>query len=308
VFLGAVLAMDRRPTRRTLGLIIVAGELLYSVLWARRLLLDLMVALLLAGVWAGRRLGPRRLAVYAAVGLFAAFVMWPFMFHLRGVADRAGLYGSDFATRSDTLISEVIPDALATFDLGASLSEGSEYMDNVHERTRMLDLLLDIFASHDQGTPLMRGQVFAAALVSTIPRAIWPGKERLMAVETWQVEELIERHFGLPIVDMASTVLTHGYADGGALGVILYMALFGLALGFAERVLGGARSALVGLAVYAMAMSLAVQIEANITDLFAVARVVAVLVLADRLGGRWLERLARGVRGRVPAGRAAWAT
>ena len=153
----------------------------------------------------------------------------------------------------------------------------------------------------------MHGQVFAAALVSTVPRALWPDKERLMAVETWQVEELIERHFALPIIDMASTVLTHGYADGGALGVILYMALFGLALGLAERIFATARSALIGLAVYAMALSLTVQIEGNITDLFAAARVVAVLLVIDRLGGRWLERLARGSRRRLAPTRPAWA-
>ncbi|HKZ04811.1 MAG TPA: hypothetical protein VJU81_05005 [Methylomirabilota bacterium] len=307
VFLGAVLAMDRRPARRALGLLVVGGELLYSVLWARRLLLDLIAALLLAGIWTGRRLGVRRLAVYGAVGVFAIVVMWPFMFHLRKVADQAGLYGADFATRSDTLLVQVLPDAIATFDLATSLSEGSEYRENVHDRTRMLDLLLDISAAHQAGTPFMHGQVFAAALVSTVPRVLWPDKERLMAVETWQVEELIERHFALPIIDMASTVLTHGYADGGVLGVVLYMALFGLALGLAERIFGKARNALIGLAVYAMALSLAVQIEGNITDVFAVARVVAVLVVIDRLAGRWLERLSRETRGRVRATRPAWA-
>lgn len=308
VFLGAVLAMDRRPARRALGLCIVAGELLYSVLWARRLLLDVIVALILVGIWAGRRLGARRLALYAVVAAFATLVMWPFMFHLRAVADQAGLYGSDFATRSETLIARVIPDAIATFDLGTSLGEDSPYLENVRDRTRILDLLLDVAAARDAGTPVMGGEVAAAALVSTIPRAVWPDKERLMAVETWQVEELIERHFGLPIVDMASTVLTHGYADGGLPGVVIYMAVFGLALGLCERVLGGARSALIGLAVYAMGASLAVQVEGNVTDLLAVGRVVVVLVVVDRLAGRWIERSTAIARPRPALGRAAWST
>ena len=308
VFLGAVLTMDRRPRRQALGLLIVAGELFYSVLWARRLLLDVIVALLLAGIWTGRRLGLRRLALYAVVAGFATLVMWPFMFHLRSVADQAGLYGSDFATRSETLLARVIPDAVATFDLVASLGEDSPYMENVRDRTRILDLLLDVAASRDAGTPTMGGQVLAAAVVATIPRAIWPDKEQLMAVETWQVEELIERHFGLPVVDMASTILTHGYADGGLAGVVIYMAAFGLALGLCERVLGGARSALIGLAVYAMGASLAIQVEGNVTDVLAVGRVVVLLVLLDRLAGRWIERRTVAMRRRPAPTRVAWVT
>ena len=308
VMLGAVLAMDRRPARRTLGLLIVGGELLFSVLWARRLLLDIIVALLLVGIWTGRRLSLRRVAIYAAIAAFTTFVMWPFMFHLRTVADRAGIYGSDFTSRSDTLIHQVIPEALATFDWADSFSADSPYIENVHDRTRMIDLLLDIAESHHEGTPVMRGEVFAAALASTIPRFLWPDKERVMAVDTWQVEELIERHFGLPLIDMASTVLTHGYADGGVLGVMLYMAGFGLALGFCERFLGGARSALIGLAAYAMGMSLAVQVEGNVTDVLAVGRVVLALVVFDRVAGRWFERSVAVPRRPPSLTRPRWAT
>jgi len=180
-------------------------------------------------------------------------------------------------------------------------------MENVSDRTRMLDLLLDIEDARRGGAPVMGGRVLVTAVVSTIPRAVWPGKERLMAVDTWQVEEVIERHFGLPVVDMASTVLTHGYADGGVAGVIVYMALFGLALGFCERYLGMARSALVGLAIYALGLSLAVQIEANVTDLFAVGRVIAVLVVVDRVAGHRIEQWTGAARARSGMARPAWA-
>ena len=308
VMLGAVLSMDRRPARRALGMAIVAGELFFSVLWARRLLLDIIVALLLVGIWVGRRMSPRRIAMYGAVAVFTTLVMWPFMFHLRQVADQAGIFATDFASRSETLIHYVIPEAIATFDLVESFKDDSPYVENVHDRTRMIDLLLDVAESHAEGTPVMRGRVFAAALVSTIPRVIWPDKEQLMSAETWQVEELIEEHFGLPIVDMASTVLTHGYADGGVLGVVLYMAGFGLALGFCERFLGGARCALLGLATYALGMSLAVQVEGNVTDLLAVGRVVLVLVVLDRVAGRWIERWAMVVRRAPSLARPRWAT
>jgi len=206
------------------------------------------------------------------------------------VANSAGLYQAEVATRSDTLLQQVLPDAIATFDLTASFSAGSEYLENVRERSRILDLLMDVEAAHRGGAPVLGGRGLLAALVATIPRAIWPGKERVMVTETWQVEELIQRHFGLPAVDMASTMLTHGYADGGVLGVIVYMALLGVLLGVCERSLGSSRSALLGLWVYALGVSLAVQIEANVTDLFAVGRVIAALLLADWLLGRRIER------------------
>ena len=308
LFLGAVLAMDRRPRRRLLGIAIVAGELVLAVLWARRLLLEVVVVLLIVGLRNGRRVRLRQLALYGAMGAFAILVMWPFMFHLRGVAERAGLYGTDFAGRADTLVTQVLPEALVTFDLGASFTAGSEYLDNVRERSRTLDLLLDVMVAHRDGVPFMYGQAFLAAMVASIPRAAWPGKERLMASETWQVEDLIERHYGLPPVDMTSTVLTQGYADGGAVGVVLYMALLGGMLGLCERALVRARSALIGIAVYALGVSLAVQVEANVTDLLVVARPIAALLLADWLCGRWIERAASVPWLRPRLRRPGWAT
>jgi hypothetical protein len=290
LLLGAVLAMDRRPQRRALGLLVVAAELLFALLFARRLLLDVVAALLLAGLWVGRRIGLRQLAVAAALIAFTTLVMWPFMFHMRGIADQEGLYGTAYASRAATLVEKVIPTAIATFDLGASLAAGSAYMDNVHDRSRTLDLLLDVMAAQRDGAHVMAGDVALAALTAVVPRALWPGKERLMAWETWQVEEVIERHFGLPVMDMTSTVLTHGYADGGLLGVLAYMALLGALLGLCERALATAGSALVGLYVYGLGVSMAVQVEANVTDLLAAGRVIAVLLVADRIAGRWLER------------------
>ena len=128
-----------------------------------------------------------------------------------------------------------------------------------------------------------------------------------MSAETWQVEELIERHFGLPLMDMASTVLTHGYADGGVIGVGLYMALMGVLLGICERSLASARCALVGLFVYGLGVSLAVQVEANVTDLLAVGRVILVLMIADLLAGRFIERQIAVARRHSSVRRPVWA-
>ncbi len=308
LFLGAVLVVQDRPLRRAVGLLVLAGELVYAVLWARRLLLEVMIALLIVSTWSGRRLRARQFLTWAAVAVFATVVMWPFMFHLRAVAQQAGLYGGDLAGRADTLLYDVVPEAIRTFDLGRSFEKDSEYLENVRGRSRTSDLLIDIAESHEEGTPAMGGAVIQAAVVASIPRMLWPGKEQFMATETWQVEELIEEHFGLPLVDMASTVFTHGYADGGVVGAVLYMALLGAVLAVGEWARTRPRCALLGLWVYALAVSLAVQVEENVTDVFGIGRVIAVLLVVDYLAGRRLERLATVARLRRVVRRPMWAT
>jgi hypothetical protein len=308
LFLGAVLLMDRHRPRRVVGFLIVAGELAYAALWARRLLFEVILALLIVSLRTSRRLPLRRLALYGAVAAFAALVMWPFMFHLRTAANQAGLYRVDTMMRADVLFLEVVPGALATFDLGASFEPGSGFLDNVHRRSRFLDLLLDVMAAQGEGAPVMAGDALRAAAVATVPRAIWGGKEQLMASGIWHVEDLVQEHYGLPIVDMASTVITHGYADGGLPGAVLYMALLGVLLGVCERAGGRSRSSLLGLWVYGLGASLAIQVEANVTDLFAVGRVIAVLLIVDRLAGRRLERWLAIARPHRKVGKQAWAT
>jgi hypothetical protein len=306
IFLEAVLLIDRRPLRRGIGVVLMAAELVYAILWGRRQLLSVLMALLVVGLWAGRRLRLRQLVGYGLAVAFMLVVAWPFMFHLRQVANEVGLYRADIGTRTDTLVQDVLPDALATFDLRRSFAESGGYVENVRQRSQILDLLVDIMAAHRDGAPFMGGKVLVAALVAVTPRALWPGKERLMATETWQVEELIEEHFGLPLFDMASTVLAHGYADGGLVGVVLYMALLGAVLGVCERKAGTARCALLGLYAYALGMGTAIQVEANVTDIFAVVRVLAVLLAADWLAGRPIERWVTDARRRAPLRRPAW--
>jgi len=128
-----------------------------------------------------------------------------------------------------------------------------------------------------------------------------------MATETWQVEELIEEHFGLPIVDMASTVLTHGYADGGLLGVLIYMVLLGSFLGVCERSLGASRSSILGVYVYALGLATAIQVEGDVTDLFTIGRLIAVLLLVNWLAGHRIERWVTAPRSHARVGRTACA-
>lgn len=306
LLLGAMLLADPWRPRRCVGLLLVAGELGFALLWSRRSLLTVIVVLLLVGLWTGRRLRLRQIGAYGAVAALVLFVMWPFMFHLREVAQNAGLGRTGIAARTDTLIRDVIPDALATFDLQASFTADSPYVDNVRKRSNVQDLLVDVMAAHDRGVPVMGGRVFLTALVAAVPRFLWPGKEQVMATETWQVEEAIEEHFGLPIVDMASTVVTHGYADGGLVGVVLYMALLGAVLGVCERRVGTSRCALLGLYAYALGVATAVGVETNVTDVLVTGRFVVGLLLLDWLAGRRIERWVTDTRSRARVGRTAW--
>ena len=232
--------------------------------------------------------------------------MWPFMFHLRMVAQNSDLYRSDIAGRTDTLMREVVPNSLATFDLRASFGADSPYVDNVRKRSNILDLLVDVMTAHHAGAPFMGGQVLVAALAAAVPRAFWPGKEQVMATETWQVEELIEQHFGLPILDMASSVLTHGYADGGVTGVVLYMMFLGIVLGCCEGRLRTSRCALLGAYVYTLGVGMAVQVEANVTDVLVTGRFIIAFVLLDWLAGHRIERWVSVALSRPRVERPAW--
>jgi hypothetical protein len=91
-------------------------------------------------------------------------------------------------------------------------------------------------------------------------------------------------------------------------GAVLYMALLGAVLAVGEWARTRPRCALLGLWVYALAVSLAVQVEENVTDVFGIGRVIAVLLVVDYLAGRRLERLATVARLRRVVRRPMWAT
>ena len=79
VFLGASLLADRHRARRVVGLAILVGEFAYAMLFARRLVVELVVAMVVCALWSGRRVRPRQAVAYVgAVGL-VTLVMWPFM-------------------------------------------------------------------------------------------------------------------------------------------------------------------------------------------------------------------------------------
>lgn len=288
-FLGAILLFDHRRPRRALGALVIAGELLAASVGARRLLLEVVVVVCLVYIWTGRRPKVTQLAALASTAVLVGAVMWPFMFQLRSAADSTGLYWADPSDRFEILVEDTIPRALATFQLGGALEAEGDYVGNIRERASTIEFLIEVIAAQREGREAMGGRVLTAALVATVPRLLWPGKERLLGTETWQTEELIQSHFGLPLVDTGSTVLTQGYADLGVTGVLLYGALLGAFLGVCEHALRRSRCVVLGLWVYGLGALLAIQIEANVTDIFVIGRAVVPLLLLDRFAGRALD-------------------
>jgi len=292
VFVGAALITDERNGRRRLGAAILAGELAYALLMGRRLLVEVVVIVVMVGLWFGRGMRLSQAASrVAAIGV-VLFIAWPFVFHVRQVAREVGLYGAETAARPRILLSEVMPRAVATFDPLAMLEPGGPYVENVRERVHHLDFLVDIQTAHQDGRGFLWGRGLVTSLVAVIPRFAWPGKTHFMeSGESLKlVEQLIQAHFSLPLVDSPSTVLTDGYADGGAVGILAYMILMGLAFAMFERWVGRCRSSASGLWIYAIGASLAVGVEGEITDLFALGRVIVVILIGDRLCGGAVER------------------
>ena len=225
----------------------------------------------MVGLWFGRGMRLSQAASrVAAIGV-VLFIAWPFVFHVRQVAREVGLYGAETAARPRILLSEVMPRAVATFDPLAMLEPGGPYVENVRERVHHLDFLVDIQTAHQDGRGFLWGRGLVTSLVAVIPRFAWPGKTHFMeSGESLKlVEQLIQAHFSLPLVDSPSTVLTDGYADGGAVGILAYMILMGLAFAMFERWVGRCR---------------------EITDLFALGRVIVVILIGDRLCGGAVER------------------
>jgi hypothetical protein len=296
IFLGAVLFTDEQVSRRWRGAVVLVGEFAYAFLLGRRLLLEALVIMILVSLWAGKRPRVNRAVSWAAAIGVIAFVAWPFMFHVRMMARQAGLYSADPGERFHILREDVIPYALTTFSLDQTFEETSPYVENVHQRSRNIDFLVEIQAAHQSGVGFMWGHGIATALVSSIPQAIWPGKKKFLEGDTSHVEQLIESHFGLPLTDQGSTVVTQGYADGGVVGVILYMTMMGMALALCERWVHRCHSTLCGIWVYALGTSLAVQTETEFTSLLAVGRMIIALLILDWLYGKQIERWLVGAR------------
>ena len=288
-FLGATLLFDHRRSRRALGAVVIAGELVAAAVGARRLLLEVIVVVCLVYLWTGRRPRVAQLVALAGTAVFVGAVVWPFMFQLRSAAEVTRLYWSEPSDRFQILVMDTIPHALATFRLGGTLEAEGKYVGNIRERASTIQFLIEVIAAQREGRETLGGRVISTAVVASVPRLLWPGKERLLDTETWQVEELIQTHFGFPLVDTGSTVLTQGYADLGVAGVLLYGALLGAFLGVCERALARSQSAILGLWVYGLGALLAIQIEANVTDIVVIGRAVVPLLLLDRLAGRTLD-------------------
>jgi hypothetical protein len=288
-FLGATLLFDHRRSRRVLGVVVIAGELVAAAVGARRLLLEVIVVVCLVYIWTGRRPKVVQLVTLAGTAALVGLVIWPFMFQLRSAADATRLYWAEPSDRFQILVIDTIPHALANFRLMGALEAEDKYVGNIRDRASTIQFLIEVVAAQREGREAMGGRVITAALVASVPRLLWPGKQRLLDTETWQVEELIQTHFGLPLIDTGSTVLSQGYADLGVAGVLLYGALLGAFLGVCERALAGSRCAILGLWIYGLGALLAVQIEANVTDIVVIGRAVVPLLLLDRLAGGTLD-------------------
>ena len=287
--LGATLLFTHRRSRRVLGGAVIAAELIAAAVGSRRLLLEVIVVVCLVYLWTGRRPKVVQVVALAATAAFVGMVVWPFMYQLRSAAEATRLYTSEPSDRFQILVMDTIPHAFATFRFGGALEADGKYLGNIRERASTIQFLIEVVAAQREGREAMGGRVITAALVSSVPRLLWPGKQRILDTETWQVEELIQSHFGFPIVDTGSTVITQGYADLGVAGVLLYAALLGAFLGVCERALAGSRCAILGLWIYGLGALLAVQIEANVTDIIVIGRAVVPLLLLDRLAGRTLD-------------------
>jgi len=135
-------------------------------------------------------------------------------------------------------------------DIFQGASRGGEAAAQLISRANLIDLLAHIYEQTPDNTPYLNGESYSYFAYAWIPRVIWPekpetGANRLLAV-TYDIttQEGAERStFGVSLIG-------EGYANFGALGVILIMVVLGLNLLAMMRLFGTSVSGPGGTAIF----------------------------------------------------------
>ena len=113
------------------------------------------------------------------------------------------------------------------------LGLNEQVAENQRERTFIVEYLSELLDRTELKRPLY-GDVLEMAIATATPSLLWPGKEKILRVES--EEALVHPVLGLPIWDGANTILTSGVSDFGLVGFFLYPLIFALLFSLILRV------------------------------------------------------------------------
>lgn len=296
--LGFMLLIGGNQRRRCFSMGLLALQLVLAFLGGRR---GLFGVVLLGGLlWTiARGLNFKRLIVMAGIMITVVTVAWPAFLLLRGTAQQEGINAA--AARDRTAI--LAQSADSTFkDFSPERAYSQEYVENLKNRFGFFGWTVMIQEKLMDGWEMRGGEIVLVTFLEMVPRFLWPGKLDYLGHR--QVEQKIQMWFGMPDEDSASTFLGYSIADGGWIGVILYFAFFGAALGLLMRFVSTGYFTLTRLWAAGVVFSLCYNIEAGFGEVIGTLRLfIAVLLL------EWLWRRMRhpkpllGSRSLAPANR-----
>ena len=291
ILVGASLSNHGQLSIRWIARCLFFIELIQSFLTGRRELLFLFFLVAFVSYLKTVRLQLAHLFWGALGAVVMVMVLAPFFYHLRATMQENEVHSAPVEERLSRMLSEVLPDAQATFNLSEMLEKESGYRTNMGTRSYLLTPLTQTVEAIEEGTDYLYGQVLFRAFLLAVPRFLWPGKGDYLMMEDAPTEQFIQIHFGMPLGDVSSTLVWHGYADGGLLGILVYMGIFGLLVGFLQYRLGYAQSVLVEVMIFGMILVWICNVEITVDQVLGDMRLILFLLCVDYFFGGRIEYL-----------------
>jgi hypothetical protein len=280
VWASATLNMSDSARRKTVAAFILFSNLVAAFLEGRRWLLLVVVSMAVTTAMykmKGQVQWIRKRAILV-VALVGCFMLFPFFLSVRQT------YFS--RERGDDAVQAFVDSAKEASMSDDNSGAQRDNWENMAQRTMMIRFVCNIFGSQENYSP-MAGEAFGSTLVWVIPSVFLKSKRGMV-----QTEQLIERYYRQPEVDVSSTWVSLGCADFGLPGAFLAGLILGLAMGAVENWAGKQMvdMPILSLAACGGLISLAWNVESDPTDLWGFIRALLLIWIPTVLVKRAIRK------------------
>lgn len=216
VFLAMVNILYRRPGWY-LFLFVILAEILFAFTQGRRRVFAVAVLMMFGFlIKHGRIKGS-----HAVLGLIGAAILWQWIFPFF-VAMRHQWQDNPYSS-----VASWVQGAIEETVTGGAYGERRlQYAKSVKDRLEALSFNYTVARQMTNGYQPLGGVIIKNALVTMVPRVLFPGKLDIVYGD----DELVAHHFGIPEADFYSNFPAFSMADLGVVGGLIYGFVFGLAI------------------------------------------------------------------------------